>query len=516
IRDKFFWPSSVKSKPDPRVADITTHSKEAYRYYLDGLDYKYKWYLDEAEQCFRQAVNLDSTFAMCYYYLSTYGTISEQLKMIKTAAQYLGQVTRKEGYYINSRLHWLLGDTLEAINQLVSITENYPQEKEAYYQLSIYKYARGLFSESNENAGKAIQIDPFYKVAYNQLAYGYLKLNDYDSALNTIDKYIALAPEEANPYDSKAEIYLHMRKPLEAVEAYEKAVELKPDFYNSLRQLGRLYLSLGMYDKAVTNLQKLVASSNVNYRISGVLGKAYVLIFQGKFGKALESLDSSIVAIRYDSNPVHADLIEAYAHFMKSKMYEERGQFGPALDEINQYIRVYKKVFPKDKILHEYFRVYIMAASGDMETAKGIARELKYNADNVNSNYYDYYMALGSVAFFEKDFTSAIKAFKQASKEYTTFQSYYLIGRTYLEMNQPEKAIEVFQNLDFIYAAWGTYNCLWDAKMRYYWGCACDDAKKYDEAKSLLKDFVWHWQNADFEPEEITDAKNRLARLKEI
>jgi len=515
-RDNLFWPNSMERGPDPRVADITTHSKEAYRYYLDGIDYKYKWYSDEAERCFRQAVNLDSTFAMSYYYLSTYGTISEQIKMIKAAARYLDQVTKKEGYYIKSRLYWLQGDTLKAINELKLITDNYPQEKEAFYQLSVYKSSQGLYDESIKNARLAIQIDPLYKVAYNQLAYGFLNRGDYKEALSTIDKYIALAPEEANPYDSQGDIYLRMRKLDEAILSYERAIAIKPDFYNSLRMLARLYLTTGKFDKATAYLQRLVTSNYWVYQVSGMLGGAYVLIYQGKLEKALYSLDSCLTAILYQPEPTRNEIALAYAHFLKSKIYNEQGEYEQALKEIDQYIDCYKKTRPGDIVLHQYFRAFILAGSGDFEAASRYINQLKQDAESVDGNFYDYYMALGSVAYLKGDFLKAIEAFKKASNGLPDFQAFYLLGLSYLATNQPEKAVEVFESQEYIYSSWATYNCLWDAKMRYYLCCAFDDAKMYEKAKAYLKDFLWLWQDADSETQEIKDAQSRLSRLKEL
>ena len=57
---------SAKAEPSRPVADVTTHSPEAYRYYLEGLDLEEKIYVAEAIGCFQKAIALDSTFAMAY------------------------------------------------------------------------------------------------------------------------------------------------------------------------------------------------------------------------------------------------------------------------------------------------------------------------------------------------------------------------------------------------------------------------------------------------------------------
>ena len=51
-------------EPNRLVADLTTHSQEAFRYYLEGTDYYYRAYYAEAVRSFEKALEYDSTFAM--------------------------------------------------------------------------------------------------------------------------------------------------------------------------------------------------------------------------------------------------------------------------------------------------------------------------------------------------------------------------------------------------------------------------------------------------------------------
>ncbi len=64
-------PAQAGKEETPKVADVTTHSQEAYRYYLEGMEYNNKYYYAEAEKSFKKALEYDSTFAMAYYQLST-------------------------------------------------------------------------------------------------------------------------------------------------------------------------------------------------------------------------------------------------------------------------------------------------------------------------------------------------------------------------------------------------------------------------------------------------------------
>ena len=55
-----------------QLADVEppTHSIEAYRAYIEGIQARSRWDIDEAATAFRRAVGFDSTFALAYYELS--------------------------------------------------------------------------------------------------------------------------------------------------------------------------------------------------------------------------------------------------------------------------------------------------------------------------------------------------------------------------------------------------------------------------------------------------------------
>jgi tetratricopeptide (TPR) repeat protein len=516
IRNDLALPSAADMEPERNVADITTTSPEAYRLYLEGLEYNYKFYFDESEECFREAIRLDSTLAMGHYYLSFYGQTPEQQESIQKAARFQEHCSKKERLFINSRLAWLSGDCAAALDTLNTIARLFPDEKEAYYRRSIYEYWMHRYDEAILNALKAIQIDPRFKVAYNQLAYLYMAKGEKEEAIKTIDKYISVAPNEANPYDSRGDIFVRLGNLNEAIKSYEKALEIKPDYNHSLRALARLHLSRLEFDKAAKYFSTLASSENASYRVSGQLGEAYALIYQGRFNDALKTLDAKIKEIENSNEKTESASISvmAHAHFLKSKIYYEQSEYKKALFEIEQYIKDFSEANSTPAVINAYFRAFILAAMGDYSSAEQFSEKIKQTTDSVTSNYYDYYLALGSIAYFKGELLAAADLFDRATIEYECFQDCYLYGKTLLEAGMAEKAILVFRKQQYIYAEWATFNGLWDAKMPYYWGLAFEQANLPDSAISKYGQFLEIWKNADAGIKEIADAKIRLSRLK--
>ncbi|UCF79295.1 MAG: hypothetical protein JSW03_03330, partial [Candidatus Eiseniibacteriota bacterium] len=122
-------PGVAERESDPTVADVTTQSPEAYRHYLEGLDYSSKLYNDEAEESFRKALEFDSTFSMAYYQLWAlpFGDKSQDQELLAKAVKYSKKATRKERAYLRVAQAVQAEDEKKAIEELKRIVAEYPQ-----------------------------------------------------------------------------------------------------------------------------------------------------------------------------------------------------------------------------------------------------------------------------------------------------------------------------------------------------------------------------------------------------
>jgi TolB-like protein/Tfp pilus assembly protein PilF len=245
IKNDLSLPATAREEPDPLVADVTTTSPEAYRYYIEGLDFDYKYYPNEAKASFQKALEYDSTFAMAYYRLyniSGYNNIVQDRRFLDKALAYSDKVTQREKLLIKSAELSESKKYDQASYELRKLIALYPEDKEAHVNMSgVYSSMNKPLEAINELEA-AIEIDSLYKDAYNYLAYNYSYLGDLEKAIWAINKYISVAPDEANPYDTRGDIYREHGKISKAIESYEKALEIKPDFLFSLYKLGELYI----------------------------------------------------------------------------------------------------------------------------------------------------------------------------------------------------------------------------------------------------------------------------------
>ncbi|MCJ7459541.1 MAG: protein kinase, partial [candidate division Zixibacteria bacterium] len=220
IKKDLSLPAIAQKEPDPSVADVTTHSPEAYRCYLEGIDYKNKLYSKEAEESFRKALKYDSTFAMAYYQLTRMGT-DDWKEMLERAIKYSDKVSHKEKNYIKVlEIEYSEKTTWEDyVKELKELLKRYPEEKDALIMLGAYYIGLRKFEQSLEYYNQVIEIDPLNKLAYNDLAYAYNELGNFDKSIWAINKYISLAPDEANPYDTRGDLYAYNGRLDQAIES---------------------------------------------------------------------------------------------------------------------------------------------------------------------------------------------------------------------------------------------------------------------------------------------------------
>jgi len=517
IKKSFSLPVSAQQEKEPSVAKVTTHSQEAYRYYLEGIDYEYKFYFVEAEKSLKKALEFDSTFAMAYYWLAVINQSGDDRaarEFITKAAKYTDKITQKEKLYIKGFEAYITGDYSQAINGLKKIVESYPDEKDAFYVLGqIYYRNLHEFEEAVHYLSKAIQIDPLYKLAYNVLAYTYNEMGDFEKSIWAINKYIELAPDEPNPYDSRADLYAWNGKLDQAMESYKKALEKKPDFYPSQYKLGEMYLFKKDYTQAESCYKELSSSSEKPLRSLGRLYLELIPFYQGKFEDAIKVLDDGIAGDRMEQ---FEGEMNAYKHFDKAFLYERQKKMGLALKEAEISMEIYKKAKPNDPVYGRGYYAYLLAKSGRMAEAEELAKALKKDIEEKNPKLmFSYWWTLGEIEEVKGDTSKALSYLEKAFRESPTpsFSMRSHLAEIYLKTGRLDEAVSELER------ALSRYDDdrVWSSravKAYYLLGLAYEKSGWNKKAIEKYEEFLDIWKNADPGIPEVTDAKERLKKLK--
>jgi serine/threonine protein kinase/tetratricopeptide (TPR) repeat protein len=496
-------PERAGQETDTDVADVTTYSIEAYRYYVEGMENLYKFYRLEARASFEKALAYDSTFAMAYLRLVEVnrGTHAEKTSWREKAVLYSGGASKKSQLYIKSESAAWSRDYEKAIKGYEAIVDMYPDEKRSYFRLGfLHKNYMGDAKKGLEYYGKVIELDPLDKYTYNELAYTYDALGDFPNSIWAINQYIAVAPDEANPYDTRGELYAKIGKIDRAIDSYQKAIELKPDF--SLTELGHLHLFKQDYTKAETFYRKSMESTSEARRSSARHHLALIPLYQGKWDKALEVLNQGISADEVEGfqGSGYRQKLQTKAHIYAEKKDLDRA--------VTVYGRARQIARSENSIFWEHGYVYFLVKNGELSRAAEIA-----NAMNKDRESWAYWLAQGYIARGSGNLDAVCTSFEQAGGK--TFYQTQQLALAYLNAGRLADAVHEFERLLERFD-WSRASNMNAVKAYYQLGVAYEQSGWYDKAIDQYERFLHIWKDADSWIEETEDAKRRLAALKEM
>lgn len=230
-----------------------TSEPAAYEAYVRGrgylLDYQRPESLAAALTVFRQALALDSHYALAYAGLGE---------------------TYWRKYELEKDPQWI-GPAREACRQSVELDG---RASEGHICLGQLEEGTGAYEEAAQEYQRAIDFDPTNDDAYGGLAHADEALGKPDLAESTYRKAIALRPDYWGPYNWLGAFYFsHGRYP-DAEPMFKKVVDLAPANYNGYNNLGGIYLMEGRWADAIPMFERS-ASIRPNPASSSNLGSAY-------------------------------------------------------------------------------------------------------------------------------------------------------------------------------------------------------------------------------------------------
>ena len=524
VKGDLALPSNALDENDPAVADVTTYSTEAYKHYLEGMEYYFDYRTEQAKEKFKEVVKHDSTFAMAWYRLAS-SELQDPLPYLEKAEKYMENVSHREQLYIKVSRARVSANYTECLQLLGQIISEYPDEKEALNLMGLYHSLIGQYESAERVLLNAIELDPMYLQPYNVLGYLYLWSGQFDKSEQIFDKYAELAPEEPNPIDSKGDLYSFKGEYSKAVENYKKVYEMDPDFFVDfpiLAKLGDMYLLTGDYLKAENSYRKLAKASEAYSRQVGRTTLAYLSVYHGKLDEAMAILEGGLSSDHLED--VEEKLETAYKYLLAAWIHYQKGEIGLIKSKLKYAHEIMivesswdwlsvQVIFSQPHRMY----VYLLCQTGEFEQADNYCESLKSNFDKTNSHLNTTYDLCRAIIELERgDVQKAVPGLQTGLK--ADFAPKYLVpfllADAYLKNNEPGKAVPVLEESLAGYNWTRLEHVTWRVQSYYLLGQCYEATGRKDDALKSYETFLDVWKNADEGLALVEDAKARLVKLK--
>jgi serine/threonine-protein kinase len=515
VREDLALPKSAESETNRPLSDLTTHSQDAYRLYLDGIEYTQQLDFASSVRSLEASIAIDSTFAMAYYKLSRAYRhrmmFADANRAAEQAARFAEHATPLERLYIEAERRIAAGKPEQASDVLRELVTRYPDEKEAIVLLADFHLVRQQGAQAAEMYEKVIALDPSHKIAYNNLTYAYEFAGNYDKAIESINRYIALAPDEPNPYDTRGDLYAHNGRPEEAMASYRQALKHKPDFTHSLCKLGHMHLFRREYAAADSVYRSMMSSGEREQHTIGRFCLALIPIAQGRLSIALDVLNQGIAADELDrSDPffaadkyyMRADIQSALGHYSEALHDSRRGAELVAASGVNA------RFFPRAR------DIVALANAGYRNEAHDSLAALENEIMKTDSTRIGIQkFTAARLAQIDGDYANAISLLTDISIPANPFLAKYYLAQNCLLDGQLGEATSQFESIIGRYDEFRAVAMLQSVNAHYLLGRAFEQSGWKDEAILQYREFLEFWGNGDKSLTEINDARTRLVRL---
>ncbi|MBI4834933.1 MAG: tetratricopeptide repeat protein [Planctomycetes bacterium] len=233
----------------------------------------------------------------------------------------------------------------EAIEAYEKAIEIEPEYAEAYNDIGLIHEGNGNYKKAVLSYKTAIRINPDYADAYNNLGLVYGKMGDYEREKEAYMETLRIVPDSAVVNYNIAFTYRKMKDFKSSLKHYEKAVELDPNYADAYNSMGFTYALLDESEKAIGCYKKAL-TINPDFAVAYYnLGIEYAI--KREYEKAIESYKEAIRCLP-DYADARYDLALAYLITGEKEKAAEQHKALKKLDE-SLAEQLQEKLYPDKK-----------------------------------------------------------------------------------------------------------------------------------------------------------------------
>ncbi len=261
------------------LAERLSDNPEAYDYYLRGLKYfgnhNPKDYMN-AEEMFLTAIELDSTFASAYAWLSVVCTqiyswyldrTDERLSAAKAAAD-SALCLAPNLPIAHGAMAWYhyagVKNRSRALEEFTSLREKQPSDATFSFCIALIERSQGKWEEAVADFQRALKLNPRSATYCSEYGIALIYLRRYDEAESLCNRAIEFKPDFRQPHHNKSLIYLYRNGDIQGAGQVLREALQKNDRWSNLTDLEVvLCIMEGDYDRALTLLNNIRDMSEI-------------------------------------------------------------------------------------------------------------------------------------------------------------------------------------------------------------------------------------------------------------
>lgn len=289
-------------------------------------------------------------------------------------------------------------------------------------------YLKGEFHQKKETSSevdtaivyyiKAIELDPKFAKAYNNLASAYMRkylFHDPDTkweeeAYSAAGKALIINPNLANPHLIKGQFYWsesHNFAHEEAFNEFVKAIEKDPEFSEAYDQLALVQLHMGLFEEALKNAYTSIELDPGNFKARQFIGET--LLFQGSYIVALREFDK-----------IPENFSNQHTQSLKVLNYFYLNQVEKAIEILDDYLINN----PNSPNLNSVYAIVLANEGRIMEAKEKREIVLKNSKNFIHAHHIYYHLGVAAALMNEKQ--EAIDWLEKAAE--TGFPNYPLFS----------------------------------------------------------------------------------------
>ncbi len=521
-------------EPSPvRISEVTTSSMDAYSYFLRGREEVENINHSGARTYLERAIELDSTFAMAYLYLSIACEYlmepSAAVHAIERARALSSRAPEKERLLIEASYADLVErDYPRRVALYEELVRKYPLEKRFHAYLGVNYFLMNLLPDAEREVKRALQLDPEYGFAMNTLGYVYAEQGRLEEALEAFQEYTTLAPGDANPFDSMGELYLRMGRLDEAIGRYREAVRVQPSFFGAYRGLAYVFAAREDYDsclEVVDSLRRVAPSPAM--KVEALAWKVVYLNRLGRFREsdlAIQEMSGLVKALPRAGATLH--WTRAWAEVSRGALHSARTSFlrlHTALSEGNP-----QRPQTADAI-RDIGLGYLCAVSGELDSAAVRVSRVRAEIPTLSRRIgRDVEMLAGlleaEILLRSGAADSAVRVCRNTPvpgtywggewymKLYNVPPERDIVARAFSEKGDLDSAITEYERLLTVEPG-NSDRRLSHPLYRFRLATLYERTGRKGMAKAEYRRFLEIWRNADEDRPELTESRKRMAGL---